>query len=148
MVMQDVNHQLFTENVVEEVTLSKKNLTSDEIDLILEQLNLSDFKKRHPMSLSGGEKQRLAVACALAGKKELIVFDEPTSGLDYKHMKIVAEQIKKLEEMGKTVIVISHDIEFILACCSYIVELNNKDIGDNYNLTQNSKCKLLKSLMF
>ncbi len=147
MVMQDVNHQLFTENVVEEVTLSKKNLTSDEIDLILEQLNLSDFKKRHPMSLSGGEKQRLAVACALAGKKELIVFDEPTSGLDYKHMKIVAEQIKKLEEMGKTVIVISHDIEFILACCTHIVEFNNKDIVDNYDLNQNSTYKLLTSLL-
>ncbi len=148
MVMQDVNHQLFTENVLEEVALSRKDLKGREIELILEELNLCHLKKRHPMSLSGGEKQRLAVACALAGEKEIIVFDEPTSGLDYKHMKMVAKQIKKLEEMGKTILVISHDIEFILSCCTHIVAFKDKDIVDSYALNYNSKYKLLTSLKF
>ena len=63
------------------------------------------------MSLSGGEKQRVAIATALASDREYIVMDEPTSGLDYKHMKEVALCLKQLKELGKSVFVITHDVE-------------------------------------
>ena len=130
MVMQDVNHQLFTESVIEEVLLSMDvNDVSGEaarqkaLD-ILDALNLSEFKEVHPMALSGGQKQRLAVASAIAVDKEFLIFDEPTSGLDYAHMRDVAENITRLAHAGKTVFIISHDPELIAACCNYLIFLD------------------------
>ena len=134
MVMQDVNHQLFTESVIEEVLLSMDSGNgSDEaarqkarqkaLD-ILRAMNLSEFQEVHPMALSGGQKQRLAVASAIAADKEFLIFDEPTSGLDYTHMREVAENITRLARAGKTVFIISHDPELIAACCNYLIFLD------------------------
>jgi len=130
MVMQDVNHQLFTESVIEEVLLSMDvNDVSGEaarqkaLD-ILEAMNLSEFRDVHPMALSGGQKQRLAVASAIAADKEFLIFDEPTSGLDYAHMRDVAENITRLARAGKTVFIISHDPELIAVCCNYLIFLD------------------------
>lgn len=65
------------------------------------------------MSLSGGEKQRLAVADALLCDKELLLFDGPTSGLDYGHMCMVGRMLNELASAGKCVLVITHDAEFL-----------------------------------
>ena len=134
MVMQDVNHQLFTESVIEEVLLSmdvsdvsgeaaRQKAQQKALD-ILRALNLSEFQDVHPMALSGGQKQRLAVASAIAADKEFLIFDEPTSGLDYVHMREVAENITRLAHAGKTVFIISHDPELIAACCNYLIFLD------------------------
>lgn len=127
MVMQDVNHQLFTESVIEEILLSMdvsdvsgEAARQKALD-ILEAMNLSEFKEVHPMALSGGQKQRLAVASAIAADKEFLIFDEPTSGLDYAHMLEVAGSITRLAHAGKTVFIISHDPELIAACCNYLI---------------------------
>lgn len=104
MVMQDVNHQLFTESIMDEILLSLDNSDEDEAMLeaenIMENLHISEFRKSHPMSLSGGHKQGVAIASAIASDKQVIVFDEPTSGLDYRHMKQVAENLRKLSSLG------------------------------------------------
>ena len=127
MVMQDVNHQLFTESVIEEVLLSMDSGDgSDEAARqkamdTLRALNLSEFRDVHPMALSGGQKQRLAVASAIAADKEFLIFDEPTSGLDYAHMLEVAGSITRLAHAGKTVFIISHDPELITSCCNYLI---------------------------
>ena len=121
MVMQDVNHQLFTESALEEVVISLPKGSEEERQKkamqILSKLDLAEFAQRHPMSLSGGQKQRLAVACAIASGREILLFDEPTSGLDYLHMQQTADLLRKLKEMGKTVIVVTHDSELIRSCC-------------------------------
>ena len=114
MVMQDVNHQLFTESVLDEVLLSMKVKNFENAKLILKDLNLMYLEESHPMSLSGGQKQRVAIASAIASEREIIIFDEPTSGLDLKHMIQVSENLKKLRNRKKTIIIISHDLEFIL----------------------------------
>lgn len=88
MVMQDVNHQLFTETVLDEILISMEEENQEQAEEILSKLDLTDFKDRHPMSLSGGQKQRVAIASAIASKRSILFFDEPTSGLDYKHMKV------------------------------------------------------------
>ena len=130
MVMQDVNHQLFTESVIEEVLLSMdgRDISGEAARqkalAILEALNLSEFREVHPMALSGGQKQRLAVASAIAADKEFLIFDEPTSGLDYAHMLEVAENITRLARAGKTVFIISHDLELITLCCNYLIFLD------------------------
>ena len=123
MVMQDVNHQLFTESVIDELLISMKSPNEKEAFEILAQLGLSTYAKRHPMSLSGGEKQRVAIATALASDREYIILDEPTSGLDYKHMKEVGLCLKHLKKLGKTVFVITHDVELIYHCCTYVMHI-------------------------
>ena len=89
------------------------------------------------MSLSGGQKQRVAVACAVASGREILLFDEPTSGLDYIHMKQICDLLKRLKEMGRTVIVVTHDAELIKGCCSYVVRLKKES-------TESMKWKKLK----
>lgn len=127
MIMQDVNHQLFTESVEEEVILSvPENLPDEERERIaldaLEMLDIDQYAQMHPMALSGGQKQRVAIASGIATDKEFILMDEPTSGLDYVHMKQVAEVMKKLKEKGKTLLVITHDNELISCCADYVLE--------------------------
>lgn len=98
MVMQEVNHQLFTETVLDEVLISMEEENQEWAEEILAELDLIGFKDRHPMSLSGGQKQRVAIASAIASKRSILFFDEPTSGLDYKHMKEVANVLKQVRD--------------------------------------------------
>lgn len=132
MVMQDVNHQLFTEDVLDELLLSMNG--DDEVAEhirareILESLDLSDKETFHPMSLSGGEKQRVAIGSAVASDKEVLIFDEPTSGLDYRHMLEVAEHLKQLRQMGKSLFLITHDPELIYKSCTYLLFVENGKI--------------------
>jgi energy-coupling factor transport system ATP-binding protein len=143
MVMQDVNHQLFTESVMDELLISMKKPDEQEALEILAQLGLSAYAKRHPMSLSGGEKQRVAIATALASDREYIVLDEPTSGLDYKHMKEVALCLKRLKQMGKTVFVITHDVELIYHCCTYVVHIEAGEVINQFAMNKHTH-KFLK----
>lgn len=142
MVMQDVNHQLFTESVIDEVLLSMKEENNEMAEKILEKLDLLTFKDVHPMSLSGGQKQRVAIACAIASERDIIIFDEPTSGLDLLHMKEVAQNIKYLINKGKTVFIVTHDPEFINLCCTHIIHLKNGQVCDYYALAENKEYAL------
>ncbi len=105
MVMQDVNHQLFTEDVLDELLLSMdgedEKADTARAKEILNSLDLLDKVKLHPMSLSGGEKQRVAIGSAIASDKKILIFDEPTSGLDYRHMLEVSDNLNRSERDGK-----------------------------------------------
>lgn len=136
MVMQDVNHQLFTESVIDEVLLSMEKPNIKEAEEVLESCDLLKMKDRHPMSLSGGQKQRVAIASAVVSNRKVILFDEPTSGLDLRHMKQVSKNIKKLQSLDKTQFIITHDLEFILNCCTYIVHLEKGKVVDNYPMDE------------
>ncbi|MCR5798362.1 MAG: ABC transporter ATP-binding protein [Eubacterium sp.] len=124
MVMQDVNHQLFTDSVEAEVLLSMKEEDKKRCDEILESLGLLEYKAKHPMALSGGQKQRVAIASAIAADAKILLFDEPTSGLDYSHMVKVSELLRALADNGRTVLVSTHDPEFIELCCDYVLTIN------------------------
>ena len=132
MVMQEVNHQLFTESVLDEVLISMEEENQERAEEILNRLDLLAFKDRHPMSLSGGQKQRVAIASAIASKRSILFFDEPTSGLDYKHMKEVANVLRQVRNTGITVYVITHDLELILDCCTDIVHFEDGSIIDQF----------------
>jgi energy-coupling factor transport system ATP-binding protein len=121
MVMQDVNHQLFTDSVLEEVMISLDKEDKDEAMKILRSLDLEDFADKHPLALSGGQKQRVAVASAVASGRKIILFDEPTSGLDYYHMLQVSELLKKLQQSGRTLIIVTHDVELIKTACTRMI---------------------------
>ena len=135
-VMQEVNHQLFTESVLDEVLISMEEENQERAEEILNRLDLLAFKDRHPMSLSGGQKQRVAIASAIASKRSILFFDEPTSGLDYKHMKEVANVLRQVRDTGITVYVITHDLELILDCCTDIVHFENGSIIDQFQMDE------------
>ncbi|MCT4583527.1 MAG: energy-coupling factor ABC transporter ATP-binding protein [Peptostreptococcaceae bacterium] len=148
MVMQDVNHQLFTESVMDEVLLSMNDNDDRKAFDILDSLNLLSVKDSHPMSLSGGQKQRVAIASAVASKRNIIIFDEPTSGLDLKHMNQVAKILNELKNMNKTIIIISHDLELILKTCDFIVHLDKGKINDFYHLDDKKVQNLIDCFEF
>lgn len=129
MVMQDVNHQLFTDSVEAEVLLSMENEDLERCDEILDGLGLIEYKEKHPMALSGGQKQRVAIASATAANAKLMLFDEPTSGLDYSHMAKVGELLKSLASRGNTVLVVTHDPELIELSCDYVLHIENGKPG-------------------
>ena len=132
MVMQEVNHQLFTETVLDEVLISMEEPDTKQAEEILTRLDLLLFRDRHPMSLSGGQKQRVAIASAIASKRSILFFDEPTSGLDYRHMKEVAAVLRQLSTEGVTVYVITHDLELLLDCCTDIIHFAQGNIAGQY----------------
>lgn len=141
-VMQDVNHQLFTESVLDEVLLSMKQEDEQKAEKILKKFDLFELKELHPMSLSGGQKQRVAIASALAADRALLIFDEPTSGLDFWHMKQVADHIRGLTAKGKTVFIVTHDPEFIMACCDHILHLKQGKVWDCFPLDEKGARKM------
>lgn len=144
MVMQDVNHQLFTESVLDEVLLSMAEEDEEKANEILGSLDLLHMKELHPMSLSGGQKQRVAIAGAIASDRDIIVFDEPTSGLDLRHMREVAQNLRWLAAVGKTLFVITHDPEFILSCCTHLLQFHHGKVVVNEPLDVCGTEKMLR----
>lgn len=126
LVMQDPDYQLFTDSVYQELLLvlsDQKSKDEKQIDDILEELNLTIYKERHPMSVSGGQKQRTAIGVAALRDAEVLIFDEPTSGLDYKNMESVAGILRALSKRGKAILVISHDNELLMKICSRVIRV-------------------------
>lgn len=129
--LQNADFQLYMRSCFEEVYTSidiayKKMKTDEKIKLteeILNKFGLIHLKDRHPQSLSGGEKQRLVIACAVAKNPDVIILDEPTSGLDGKNMQKVADILNDMAEKGAAVIVITHDLELINKVCRFALKL-------------------------
>jgi cobalt transport protein ATP-binding subunit len=127
MVFQDFESQLFSTNVAHEVAFAMEQVGMDRAEMVrriapaLEAVGLRGFEHRDPMSLSGGEKQRLAIASVLALRPSVIVLDEPTTDLDPQGRAEVFELIKKLREQGLSLIVIEHESEELRAADRIIV---------------------------
>jgi putative ABC transport system ATP-binding protein len=115
------------ENV--EVPLLAKNIQKRK-EIIKEKLELvgiSELIKKYPSQLSGGEKQRCAIARALASGNNLILADEPTGSLDHKTGQMIMELFKVLNKAGKTIVIITHDRE-IASQCHRIIEISDGKI--------------------
>ena len=75
---------------------------------------------------SGGQKQRLAIACAVFSGRRILILDESTSGLDGQNMRLIAERLKSEARSGRTILVITHNRELIESCCDNIVEVEKR----------------------
>ncbi|HFR3425599.1 TPA: ABC transporter ATP-binding protein [Streptococcus suis] len=121
LVMQDVRLQLFAETVCRELMLGQKDKQLDEE--MISRFRLEDLLDRHPVSLSGGEQQRVMMVASLLADKDIFIFDEPTSGLDLRQMKEVARALLDLKEKNKLVLLISHDEELLDLVCDKIIDI-------------------------
>lgn len=121
LIMQEVNCQLFTDSVKDEILLTSNIKENNVLDTYLIDMELKNISDRNPHTLSGGQKQRVIILSALLSDKKILFFDEPTSGLDYRNMKIVAKNIKKVKEEDKLVLIISHDVEFLELVCDEVI---------------------------
>ena len=116
------------------------------LDKVLEAadtVEITEYLNRLPKQLSGGQKQRVAVASAIASERPLILFDEPTSGLDLFHMRQVANVVNQVANTGRTALVVTHDPEFILRCCNYVLHLENGQIQESYSIEDSDGRKRL-----
>ena len=123
LIMQEVNCQLFTDSVYDELLLTSKTKDKNVIDDWIDDMDLKNISERNPHTLSGGQKQRVIILSALLSDKEILFFDEPTSGLDYRNMMIVAKNIKKIKEENRLILIISHDTEFLESVCDTVINL-------------------------
>ncbi|MDU5560837.1 ABC transporter ATP-binding protein [Anaerococcus vaginalis] len=122
LIMQEVNCQLFTDTVKDEIVLTSNIKDDNALDTWLKDMELKNISDRNPHTLSGGQKQRVIILSALLSDKKILFFDEPTSGLDYRNMKIVAKNIKKVKEEDKLILIISHDVEFLESVCDKVID--------------------------
>lgn len=115
----DTGTQFFTNSVADELLLDAEltDETMGRTRALLQRLGLYEFREAHPAALSGGQRQRLAIACALLSNRKVLIFDEPTSGLDDTNMKIVAQELAAAARADRSILVITHDDEFMTACC-------------------------------
>lgn len=134
MVLQDPDKQIFYSDVYSDMAFGLRNLklTEDEIEkritLSLEALEISDLRDKAVHYLSYGQKKRLAIAGVLAMDPEFILLDEPTAGLDPRLTRQMIKTIKKLKDNDKTILVSSHDMDFIYEVCDYIYVINKGEI--------------------
>jgi energy-coupling factor transport system ATP-binding protein len=122
MVFQDFEAQLFSTNVahevafaMEQVGMGREEITA-RLAAALEAVGLRGFENRDPTSLSGGEKQRLAIASVMALRPSVIVLDEPTTDLDPEGRAEVFALVRRLREQGLSLIVIEHEAEELRGC--------------------------------
>lgn len=134
MVMQDVNHQLFTESVKDELTLNLPENSRKNVNHVISILGLSGYKDSHPLSLSGGQKQRVAIASEVCAEKDFLIYDEPTSGQDYENMKSTCKIISMAAKNAVLSFIITHDLEFILGCCTSVLQIDAGIVCDYYPL--------------
>uniref|UniRef100_A8M7J2 ABC transporter related n=1 Tax=Salinispora arenicola (strain CNS-205) TaxID=391037 RepID=A8M7J2_SALAI len=114
IVMQDVQRQLFTDSVKAEIHLAGTDTPeAPDTDTVLDALDLAHLADRHPLSLSGGQQQRLVVAAVRVAGRRIVVFDEPSSGVDRRHLRSIADQIRRLAADGAIVLLISHDDDLL-----------------------------------
>lgn len=119
LVFQNPDHQLFTESVYDEVAFALRNFNFPESVIerrtkwALNLLGLWEYRDRSPFTLSVGERKRLAIASVLAYDPEIIVLDEPTAGQDYLQKEKISELLHQLHLMGKTIVIVTHDVEFV-----------------------------------
>jgi len=120
IIFQNPTHQLFSNTVEDEIKFSLKNLNLDreeiqiKVDKVLKEFNLEKYRKRSPLSLSGGESKKIAIASIICRDPEILVFDEPTLGQDAKEIRFFVKLIHNELKKGKTIIIVTHSIEFTI----------------------------------
>ncbi|MFB3889521.1 MAG: energy-coupling factor ABC transporter ATP-binding protein [Candidatus Bathyarchaeia archaeon] len=126
-VFQNPDHQLFSESVEDEIAFALKNFGYEK-DVIEKRvawavnlLGLSQYRKTSPFMLSGGERKRVALASVLAWDPRILILDEPTIGQDHQQKENLRQFIMQMQTQGKTIVIVTHDVEFVAECNPRVV---------------------------
>ena len=148
LVFQFPEYQLFEETVEKDVAFGLKNFGVKHDEAIKKaheailSVGLSEkYFTKSPFELSGGEKRRVAIAGILAINPDILVLDEPTAGLDVKGAHDVMSLVEKMHKEGKTIIVVTHDMELVMRYCDLVFVLKDGKLA-----YQGSKEKLFDSV--
>ena len=144
LVFQFPEYQLFEETVEKDVAFGVKNFGADDKTALekAHQAILSvgldeSYFTRSPFDLSGGEKRRVAIAGILAIEPDILVLDEPTAGLDPKGVNDLMSLVCKMHDMGKTIILVTHDMDVVMKYCEKVYVLKQGElafVGNPYQL--------------
>jgi len=119
LVFQNPDDQLFEESVEKEISFAlhnfgvKDSLIEKRVNWSLNLLGIEQYRKKSPFTLSGGERKRVALASVLAWDPDVLVLDEPTIGQDYGQKERLRHFLMQLRTQGKTVVIVTHDVEFV-----------------------------------
>ena len=113
------------------------------VEQIIEEFGLNDIRKNNPYEISGGQQEKLAIAKVLLLKPEVLLLDEPTNGLDPYFKKTLGKLLKKINAGGVTIIIVSHDLEFVDSFCDDVIMLFDRKVA-----AQDSTHKFLRDNMF
>lgn len=137
LIFQNPDSQIVGQTVAEEVAFGPENLNLPlpEIETIVERslaaVGLGSLAGRSPHALSGGQKRKLTIAGVLAMKPEIIILDEPFTGLDYPGVVQIIEQVLQLHKTGHTILLITHELEKVLAHADRLVILDKGRLVEN-----------------
>jgi energy-coupling factor transport system ATP-binding protein len=126
-VFQNPDQQLFCRKVSDEIEYGLKHLGVDAarrketVAATLEAVNLTRYADEDPLFLSKGQRQRLAVAAVLAMGPDILVVDEPTTGQDYLSITSIMRLLGELQQQGKTILIITHDMTLVAEYCQRVV---------------------------
>ena len=137
---------LFQSTVREEFEFSLFNLRKslgDKVDFYLEKLGLSKFADGYPRDLSVGERQLTAIGTVLVSEPNLILLDEPTRGLDYQAKAVLGKLLWELSAEGKTIFMVTHDLEFAAEYATKIALLSQGKI-----VSWGEKAAVFKEMLF
>ena len=127
-VFQNPNDHLFADTVEEEIAFTLKSLgfenIANRVNNALQRFSLAPYKKQYPRFLSGGEKQRVALASVLVAEPKVLILDEPTRGMDNALKTSLMQFLKEYRQQGNTVIVVTHDVEMAAAHAERIILLS------------------------
>ena len=156
MVFQTFNlfpHMSVRNNIVKTLKLVKKIDTSEAEAIakkMLDLVGLSDKMNSFPNELSGGQKQRVAIARALALQPDILLFDEPTSALDPELVKEVLDIIRKLKEQKITMLIVSHEMNFVREISDRVVVMEKGKIletGTSEQIFENPSSQRVKEFL-
>ncbi|MBD3228102.1 MAG: ATP-binding cassette domain-containing protein [Candidatus Lokiarchaeota archaeon] len=145
-VFQNSDHQIFAQSVEDEIKFGLRNLNyakeeiEERVEIVLKDLDLEQYRETTPFDLSGGERKRVALASILCLDPKILILDEPTIGQDSRQKKFLIKLIDELRDQDKTIIVITHDIEFASEYIPRIIIMSKGQIladGPNNVITKN-----------
>lgn len=129
--------------------MTKEEATKEALKL-LDKIDLKDKANNYPSELSGGQKQRVAIVRTLIMNCEIILFDEPTSALDPEMICEVTNLMRQIRDEGMTMIIVSHEINFIKNFCSKVIFMSDGYIveeGTSQEIFEEPKDERLKTFL-
>ena len=109
-------------------------------------MHLTELKDKHPLSLSGGQTQRVSIGAAVSSGARIIIMDEPTSGMDYFHMKETAALINAYRASDRLILIISHDFEFLTLVADELLLMEKGTIASQSAFTAAQAEKVFEQL--